>query len=65
MADTQKLVYVSEVSSVHADPKTGEVHYTCTVDGEEVHVIMDLYEAVHLHDKEHLKKCLIKYIKKL
>jgi len=65
MEDTIRSVYVSQVSSVHADPKTGEVHYTCTVDGEEVHVIMDLYEAVHLHDKEYLKKCLIKYIKKL
>jgi len=65
MADTNKLVYVSEVSSVHADADTGEVHYICKVDGEDVHVIMDLYEAVHLHDKKYLKECLIKYIKNI
>lgn len=65
MSEDIKLVYVSEVSSVYANPKTGEVHYDCMVEGKEVHVIMDLYEAVRLHDKEYLKKCLIKYIKKI
>ena len=65
MDKQNKLVYVSQVSSVHADPKTGEVHYICTVDGEDVHVIVDLYEAVHLHDKKYLKDCLIKYIKNI
>ncbi len=59
-----KMVYVEKVITVHACADTGEVCYTCIIDGEEVHVTMDLYEAVHLHDKDYLKECLIKYIQK-
>ena len=60
--ETEKLVYVQEVTSVYADKKTGEVHYTCKIEDQTVHVIMDLYEALHLHDKEYLKTVLIQYI---
>tara|TARA_R100001440_G_scaffold15293_2_gene25975 strand:- start:5682 stop:5879 length:198 start_codon:yes stop_codon:yes gene_type:complete len=64
MSSDIKQVYVEKVITVHASDDTGEVYYTCIIDGEEVHVTMDLYEACHLHDKEYLKDCLIKYIQK-
>lgn len=64
MSGKIKTVYVSSVDSVHADPDTGEVYYMCNIEGKEVHVVMDMYEAIHLHDKEYIKECLIKYIKK-
>ena len=60
-----KSVYVSEVWSVYADPKTGEVYYDIVVDGQNIHVVMNMSEALHLHDKEHIKKQYIKYIKTL
>jgi len=60
-----KSVYVSEVWSVYADPKTGEVYYDVVVDGQNIHVVMSMSEALHLHDKEHIKKQYIKYIKTL
>tara|TARA_R100001591_G_scaffold42638_2_gene53796 strand:+ start:2590 stop:2787 length:198 start_codon:yes stop_codon:yes gene_type:complete len=65
MSSDIKQVYVEKVITVHASADTGEVHYTCIIDGEEVLVTMDLFEAVHLHDKKYLKECLIKYIQKI
>ena len=63
MEKDTNYVYVSSVHTVHACSDTGEVHFGCIINGADYQVTMDLYEAIHMVDKEYLKKCLIKYIK--
>ena len=57
--------YISEVWSVFADVKTGEVYYDVIIEGKEVRLVMPMHEALHLHDKEYIKNQYIKYIKSL
>lgn len=57
--------YISEVWSVCADSKTGEVYYDTIIEGKEVTLVIPMHEALHLHDKEYIKDNYIKYIKSL
>ena len=62
---SNEIKYISEVWSVFADDKTGEVYYDVIIEGKNVTLVMPMHEALHLHDKEYIKKQYIKYIKSL